>query len=333
MCARTVLLVLLTALTSGCHRLTREDLNRHVARTAAYWGDFAKKPLIERLRLPAPPEMLDYIAKENELEGYAERPRAATISPQFEAEIRQAVVELPPRIQELVRDNVAALSFVNDLGGTAYTEYLVDANAGWLVFDVGVLDRPANAWATWRENSPFMDDPSMRLIATIAPPDEDTRRIGVEMILLHELGHVIGLGKGMHPNPKPPRDKRASDYPFLILSWGLADGKFTSLFDQAMPDRGKVHYYTAPGDKPPLTLAPALYEALETTNLPTLYGATNPLDDFAAAFATYVHTVILKRPWQIQILRDNLPVKTYKACWDETRCQEKRALIEKILKP
>ena len=323
----------LAVLTCGCHRLTRREVDRHVVRTSAYWGGFAQKPLIERLRLSAPPEVLDYLAKDNELQGYSERPRVATISPEFDAEIRQAVMELPPRIEELVRDKVAAVIFVNDLGGSAYTEYLTDTDAGWLAFDVGVLDRPANEWATWREGTPFSNDPDMRIVATIAPPDQNTRRIGVEMILLHELAHVIGLSRGMHPTPKPPRDKKASDFPFFALSWTLADGKFVSLFDKEMPDRAKVHYYTAPGAKLSLQAAPGMYDALETTNLPTLYGATNPLDDFAEAFATYVHTVILKRPWQVQILRDNVPVKTYKACWEESRCRAKRALIEQILTP
>jgi hypothetical protein len=45
-----------------------------------------------------------------------------------------------------------------------------------------------------------------------------------------------------------------------------------------------------------------------------------------------VHTVILKRPWKIRILKDGQPDLTYPACWDDPRCIEKREILETLLK-
>ena len=61
------------------------------------------------------------------------------------------------------------------------------------------------------------------------------------------------------------------------------------------------------------------------------YGVTANLDDFADAFASYVHTVLMGRPLEIRIFQDEQLVKTYLSCWAETRCAEKRKVIEQLL--
>lgn len=70
-------------------------------------------------------------------------------------------------------------------------------------------------------------------------------------------------------------------------------------------------------------LAPA-YVNLKNTNFPSLYAATSPDDDFAEAFASYVHVVLMKRLWQITISRDGQVVNVFKPCWGEARCAKNR---------
>ena len=53
--------------------------------------------------------------------------------------------------------------------------------------------------------------------------------------------------------------------------------------------------------------------------------------DFAEAFATYVHTVLMKKPYAIELYRAGELVRTNRACWDEARCAEKRAILERLL--
>ena len=72
--------------------------------------------------------------------------------------------------------------------------------------------------------------------------------------------------------------------------------------------------------------------ASRETNFPTLYAATNPSDDFAESFVSYVHTVLMKRPWEIAIRHDGKVVKTYRTCWEETRCAAKRRILEDLLR-
>lgn len=73
------------------------------------------------------------------------------------------------------------------------------------------------------------------------------------------------------------------------------------------------------------------YEALEHTNFATLYAATNPHDDFAESFVTYVHTVLMGKPFEITLSSSGKITKVYKSCWAEERCAAKRKILEHLL--
>ncbi|MBC7469468.1 MAG: hypothetical protein H7322_09100 [Ramlibacter sp.] len=73
------------------------------------------------------------------------------------------------------------------------------------------------------------------------------------------------------------------------------------------------------------------YASLEETNFPSLYAATAPGDDFAEAFASYVHVVLLRRPWEIALSQGGKVVKVVRSCWDQPRCAAKRAVMEQLL--
>jgi hypothetical protein len=74
-----------------------------------------------------------------------------------------------------------------------------------------------------------------------------------------------------------------------------------------------------------------VYGALEHTSFATLYAATNPFDDFAEAFASYVHSELMGKPWEIRIHRDADPVRSYRLCWGQPRCQERQAILKEML--
>lgn len=105
---------------------------------------------------------------------------------------------------------------------------------------------------------------------------------------------------------------------------------YTSLFEGGFTKRKDVAYYF--GARLTADQMVPVYEQLEQTNFVTLYGTTKPVEDFAEAFASYVHTVLLKRPQEIRIYRENALLKTYHSCWEEARCAEKRKIIEELLK-
>lgn len=316
-----------------------EALRAHPVHRIASWQDMLARPLVERVDI-APPLVVDYVNRENVANGYPQRPRAAQPSPTFVAEVKAALAELPTPIQLLFVDRLAGVLLVDDLGGTGFTDVIDDGHgqdiAGYVVLDAGVLaGRTANEWATWKESSPFAPDPVWTLEARIERGAQDNRRQAIQYILLHELGHVLSIGRTFHPSwtitPKEAAPT-VEGYPFFKLSWKVdaKEDRYVSLFDGAFALRADVAYYFGArlrGDQ-----MVEAYKQLARTNFPSLYAASRPGDDFAESFASYVHVVLMKRPWEIVVRRGGEQALTYDACWEEERCAAKRKIIEDAIK-
>lgn len=309
---------------------------KHVVRREAYWGDYKRRAITEKL-LPASPEVIDYITQDNIKNGWPNRPKPAVLSEKFRTDIVDSLNELPADISQKINKKLTGIVIVNDLGGSAYNEYVHDANgkqvAGFVILDISALDKTANEWATWKEQSPFKQDPSFKLIAEIEKSAGNNRKNALQYILLHEFGHVLSIGLetvapwGIAEDQLGTLDR----YKFTDLSWKIRDKKFVSIFDGEKLDRTGLRYYGPEDKRLPTDRAKALYRQLENTNFPTLYAATNPFDDFAESFVSYVHSVRLKRPWKITISSGGNVIHQQELCWSKSRCQAKRAMLEQIL--
>ena len=311
-------------------------LRDHSAAKRSFWEQAFGEPLEKRMGA-APPELVEHLALANIRDAYPNNPAAATPAADFARDVRDAIAELPDRIVELLRDRLAGVYFVDDLGGTGFTVPIQD-RAKKIVGGIVVLDRAvlsahtANAWATWKENTPFKPDPGVRLSAQIATASQDNRKNAIQYILLHEFGHVLAGGGNWHPPwifpPKKPES--TASYPFFGLSWSVdwEAGRFITQFDGDFPRRRNVVYYLEP--KLAADEIRDVYTSLEKTNFATLYAATHPWDDFAEAFVNYVHTMLMRRPFKISIYRDGKLEKEYGSCWEQPRCAEKRTLLEKM---
>ncbi|MBK9022115.1 MAG: hypothetical protein IPL72_20020 [Sulfuritalea sp.] len=312
-------------------------MKHHAAGRIDTWRTMLSVPVAERIG-PAPPYLVEYLNLDNILNGYPERPRAATLDAGLLADVRGAIADLPAAIWNLFGDRLVGVYFVDGLGGTGYTDYVFDAQGkpakGFVVLDAAVLaGQRANAWATWKENTPFAPGAGYRLDARIEADDNDNRRNAIQYILLHELGHVLSIGADIHPlwNLSPKEIGSTARYPFFNLSWIVdreAD-KYRSRFDANFPQRTSTVYYF--GAKLAAADMAATYASLKLTNFPSLYAATAPGDDFAESFASYVHVVLMQRPWQITIRHEGKPVASLRACWGEPRCAEKHKLLEQLV--
>lgn len=324
---------------AGDRKCAKDAMEKNPVRQMPYWKPAFDKPVERRLG-GAPGELVLYLNLDNIGQGFSNQPRTAAIPEDFLKDVNDAMTELPPRVKQLIDKRLAGIYFVQDLGGTGYTDYIngdpfIPA-AGFTVLDMDVLAKQtANAWATWKENSPFKADARYRLESDIEPQRQDNRKHAIQYILLHELGHILSIGENIHPrwDQPPAADASLDRYPFARLSWEImnAGKRYASLFETEFPLRKDVVYYF--GARLNGGQMVEVYEQLERTNYPTLYAATSPGDDFAESFASYVHTVLLKRPLEIRLYRDGRLVKTYRSCWEEKRCAAKRKILEELLKP
>lgn len=299
-----------------------------------FWNVFQKLP-IERRVLVAPRKLIEYLDFDNRLQGFPNRPRAAAPLRPFLQDMAAAISEMPPAVITLIDKKLMGIFLVEDLGGTGFTDTVFDDRqqpvGAFIVLDVGVLTRHANAWATWKENTPFVDDPDFTLQAIIEDDANDNRKQALQYILLHELGHVASVGNTFHP-PWDSWDCVADppgNFPFFELSWQLSEPsscEVISRFDRSGFDqRSRVVYYF--GARLPQSTSPGVYAQLEKTNFPSLYAASSPADDFAESFVTYVHTVLMGRPFAIHIDKKGVRQTTFTACWKTERCAAKQEIM------
>ena len=309
----------------------------HVITKLDYWKGAFARPVEQRIGA-APPELVEYLTLDNIQSGFPDQPRSAKLRQDFLRDVRAAIAELPRSVRALLSAKLAGIYFVQDLGGTGYTDEIFDAHsnpvAGFVVLDMSVLDKAANAWATWKENTPFKAQPGFRLTAAIESKEQDSRKNAIQYILLHELGHVVSINEKIHPswNVEPKDVSSPADYPFFSLSWTIsrADNRYLTIFDDTFPQRGDVVYYL--GAKLPAAQMVDTYDNLARTNFATLYSVTKPGDDFAEAFASYVHTVLMKKPFEIRIYAKGRIARVYRSCWAQQRCAAKRRILEDFLK-
>jgi hypothetical protein len=234
-------------------------------------------------------------------------------------------------VRKLLEAKLGGIFFADDIGGTGFTEATADDRLGFVVLDYAVLARQtANAWATWKDNTPFRPDPAWKLETRIADRAHDDRVHAIQYILLHEIGHVLSIGAGVHPPwGADPKGVDASKYPFFGLSWKVAEGRYATRFDAHFPKRRDVRFYF--GAKLDASDMRPVYESLERTSFPTLYAATHPADDFAESFASYAHVVMMGRDHEVRLYRQGRLVKTVGPCWGQSRCAYKRTALESAL--
>ena len=307
----------------------------HPAQRLSRYPGFQAASLVSRVK-PADAAIIDRAHRTNLAYGMDIRPKTVAPNHPILAVMREVLAGLPPQVRRLTGRHLAALYLLRDDFGTAGIEGIEDERGQWrhgyIVLNASALEQTANAWATWKENSAFRPAKGYRLSVQIERAGEDGQTGAVRFIVLHELGHLLGLALKVHSyweNPKPPPPER---YPFSRLSWRKAsDGKTVSRWRKRFPRLHQARFYRFAKAPFSLTEMETVYGMLSRTNFPSLYGATNLYDDFAEAFAIYVHTRLLGKPYRVTLTRDGKVVGSFRSCLQTGKCPEKAAFLRSLL--
>ena len=335
LCLLSILLIIPSCADKKARLL--KQLNENPVAKIQYWGyNWQSLPLPQRIS-PAPPELIEYTRIENELIGFTEKPVTAIPPPAYLEALKSIESRLPEPLRKLAAERIIGIFAVDDLGTSGLIEAVKD-EMGNEKYAIIVLDkkvllaRKANEWATWKENSAFKPIPgdNNRMQAIIEMDQTDTVVNAIRYVLLHEIGHALGLASYVHPSWRIGKPAPVQ-LPFPMFSWAMNDkGRIVSLFEKQFPERTSIRYYSF--EKARLTgdqILPVYQKLRDHTNFPTLYAATNQWDDFAESFVTYFHVILENRPWQIIVKNQGKPDTIFKTCWGETRCAAKQAFMEK----
>jgi hypothetical protein len=301
-----------------------------------FWTDKLSQQVTERFGA-APEELVRYVVLVNAASDIECTPTAAFAAPDLLHDLNRAIRGMPAVVIGALQDVLLGVFFARDLGSSAITDVVVDEN-GNILGSVVALDldafvsRRANEWASWRENTPFARAMSMTLEVQIAEPDDDTRANAIQFLLLHEFGHVLTTGRRFLPIWWLPPDfmTSTSDYEFLQLGWQINPEKaIVPRAEEEFAGRQAVSYYRdAQLDEHAML---AIYKGLQGTSFVSLYASANAYDDFAETFATYVHSVLMKRPFRVRIYRGAVLEHETDDFWSSSRSAPKRAFMSQLL--
>ena len=304
-------------------------------RKATFWKpffaseDWRATPLAARIFNP-PPQLLAYVKDLNDAQGIhpPETPNTPADSA-LRADLTTAIATLPPEVQAKLSPKLIGLFLCHGVGSSGMSESVFDSlgkpSGGIVLFDIDAVNRRANQWCSWRESSPFAQVPSSGLTCTIAKPDQDTRAMTLQLILLHELGHVSAIGSDINPDwDTDIKDLKSLDsFRFAQIDWRLEDGQLHSRWDSLFPLRKDVHYYS-PTPSLPFASAAEAYRELGRTDFVSLYAAQTLHEDFAESFMHYVHEVLQGQPFELE----QAGTFRYGMDWDSERMLMKRRWFE-----
>lgn len=305
-----------------------------IASADSTWMKVFDQPFSERYG-PAPREAIHHIALVNAGRVAGETRPAMPDAPLL-ALIRQAMRSMPAAVTARLQDSFLGVYFANGVGSSAITDIVVSPHSEFLglivVLDIEALrHNGANAWASWRERSPFDQSASVTLAVRIA--EDDNLLHAIQFLLLHEIGHALSAGRGFHPDwwSGLPDHRGADDYAFLPICWQIDDKRrIVPLPGNDFPLRASVSHYD--GDtRLPAGYIPDIYRALKRTGFPTLYAATSVHEDFAESFACHVHTQLMGKPLSVDIRQHGELVMRWALDWRSERYAGKRVFFERLL--
>ncbi len=305
-------------------------------RSIHYYNLYAL-PLEERI-LPAPLSVLELTYLGNRRAGADLWPTAAPAGHPVVPQLRTMIRSLPAPIYRLASRHLAGIFLVDRTFGSARTEGLWGPSdrlvGGYMVLNATALARPANAWASMRENSAFHSTSADVTIEVILePPETDTPESALRFIFLHELGHVLGMGLGVHGHWAVPNTFPLTlQSPFARLSWQQDErGGLVSPWKQRSPLLTQLRFYRFEAAPLPRSTTPLVYGQLARTDFPSLYGALDAYEDFAETFVLYVHTRILGKPYAVVVKEGGRTIGVYHSCLQTGACPAKVAFIERLL--
>jgi len=300
-----------------------------------YWLNQANLPLPDRIG-NASEELLAYVAKVNNTPA-DRKPVQAELNPDFLLDIRAAILDMPPAVLRLLEKPLLGVYLGCGLGSSAVTDVIASPDGKVLglvtLMDADAfLGRTANDWASWKENTPFLPGSDFQVHLQIEAPENDNRKNAMQFLLLHEFGHVLTANSEFLPDwwIGSQKFKSTEEYSFLSLSWQIAmNGDIIPLLRHDFEYRKDLRFYSdqqVAGD-----LIPGIYSALEKTGFSSLYAATNAYDDFAEAFAMYVHSVMMGKPYQLSIRSGDEVILEVGDYWSSPRSRSRKQLFAEYL--
>ncbi|EMJ91812.1 hypothetical protein [Leptospira alstonii] len=269
----------------------------------------------------------NFLREMNRIDGFSDSPQAEIDLEIWKNHIRAVRKSLPNSVNTWLDRSLFRVILCKNLGSTGLSSFVYDGeiSVGGVIFlDTDLLTQTANRWITKKENSPFASG-NVQIQVRIESDSRDDISTAIEYILLHEVGHIIGVQKKIVPDFRE-KNRNFSTFEF---SKGIWETENVSYLDSSFPIRKEIRFYSSQ----PIDLKNnwmKIYPALEKTPFPTLYSATNGDDFFADSFVSYVHTKLQKKIWTLEVVQDGKKIYEMKNGIQEPRCKKQMEFLDRL---
>ncbi len=277
---------------------------------------------------PLDQDAKNYVIVLNKIDGFDDSPAQTPLFESFKKEIAEALESEPEPIQSLLKEKLFRIYVCESLGGSAVTG-IVHKNqnviGGFIIIDAKVLNRKANDWISYKENSAYTKRKT-NLKITIEERIGNTKQNAIRYILLHEFGHILSETESIAPSHLE-KFRSFQNLPFSGSIWKSENISY--LDTSTFPLRPKIRFYSGS-----ISLDDQwknIYPALEKTPFPTLYAANNADDFFAESFVSYVHVVLEKRPWKLELIQNGKTIYQTENGILKPQLQTQREILKRIL--
>ncbi|WP_244244968.1 hypothetical protein [Leptospira koniambonensis] len=273
-------------------------------------------------------QALDYVNELNRVDGFTESPSPIKNFDTFKSTLLDALNSQKGPVASLLKNKLLRIYVCENLGGSAVTG-IVRKNGksigGFVILDTNTLNRNANDWISYKENSTFQKG-NIKIRIRIEEEKQNTKVNALSYILLHEFGHILSETENIGPSFFLPK-RSYKNFEFYKGVW--KSEKVAYLDDSTFSLRPQIRFYSGS-----LSLDEnweKIYPILSVTPFPTLYSATNADDFFADSFVSYVHVILEKKPWELEILKNDKPIFKMENGIQKDTLTIQRKIIERIL--
>ena len=313
---------------SSCS-LFQPDLKQQIVLQSRTWSALEEKPLEQRIVIKNDKDSIEFIQAIDPV-GDLLSSKYPIQSSLTERSFQMAVELLPKRLYSFLSNKLSAIVLTKNMKRPIIVYPLQNKeNKKFVMFvDQNINSLGLNDWYKWREMSPFTGaKTNIDLDVFLSHKNEQIDTL--QYLLCQSISLILSWYDDVIPQnimTVPLQNKT-----FIKRSWRNNKGVLESKYDDVLENIKHIGFYGNSSKEMNTEKLYEFYQRLERTNFTSLYAATGPLKDFYETMIVYLHTIYLRKPFNLDFYQEGVLLDSYTHCLNQSRCLGKRKDIEKII--
>jgi len=263
-------------------------------------------PFIKRISSCNENYILEFISLERQLQNLKVDVKSGLINEGLINQFKIVYDKWPDGLKRFSENHISNVFIVKNLGSSGYTFTANDSS--FIIFiNEDILKERPNDWFNRTEGDCIQNKGSSFLINHLIEDSSNNSPVyTLENILIHEVGHCVGVVEGLTPTfdrkIRLPNELNFYDgtYDVQLINLELKS-PYSEIFT-------KLKYYSP--EKLTFNEYSLMLDELSNSPFPTTYSTQGQLEFFAEYFYSYIHCILQKRPFEYRFINNNRIIKS-----------------------